>query len=66
MEEKKKSASEKKIAYINKWDKANRVSVSIRLRKREDAELIEVFRTIPNKAEWLRDCLRREKEKAAV
>lgn len=63
MEEEKKA--NKKIDYINRWDKENRVPVSIRLRKREDADLIEVFRSIPNKAEWLRSCLRAEKEKAA-
>ena len=55
---------DKRRAYIRDWDKEKRFPVSIRLRRGEDAELIEIFKNIPNKAEWLRGCLLAEKEKA--
>lgn len=62
--EKANKAKERR-AYMSNWDKNNRFPVSIRLRRREDAELIEVYKGIANKSEWLRGCLTAEKNKAA-
>lgn len=60
-----RKAKKERNKYISAWDKKNRVAVTIRLRRNEDAELIEVYRKIPNKAEWLRSCLMEQKNKMA-
>lgn len=61
MEKKEKKKS--RNAYISEWDKKNRIAVTIRLRRDKDSELIEVYQKIPNKAEWLRECLTAEQKK---
>ena len=45
--------------YRNRWFKV----ISFRLHKENEADLIETFEKIENKAEWFRECLRREAEK---
>lgn len=45
---------------INKYRNKNMKVISFRLHKETEADLIEVFDRIENKAEWFRECLRRE------
>ena len=59
-EEEEKNSGRK--SYISDWDKKNRMAVTIRLRKKEDAELIKIYKEIPNKAEWFRECLLKQKK----
>ena len=55
--------TDKQLEYIKEWNKKNRKVLSVRLNKTADADLIEVFESIPNKSEWIRDCLRDYMEK---
>lgn len=49
--------------YNNKYKRENKVGISIRLNRVYDAHLIEVYQSIPNKAEWFREALREYAEK---
>ena len=51
-----------KKEYNLKYDRENKVHVAVKLNKATDAELIEIYRSIPNKAQWIKDCLRRYAE----
>lgn len=53
-----KKASRKQLEYISKWSKQNQKSINFRLSKTHEKELIEIFESIPNKAEWFKECLR--------
>ena len=46
----------------NKYNREKMVTISVRLHKVNDAELIEVYKSIPDKAQWIRKVLRKEKE----
>lgn len=46
---------------IQKHLKAQYTAVTIRLHNERDRELLEIYRSIPNKREWLKECLRRYK-----
>ena len=48
---------------INKYRNKNMKVISFRLHKESEKDLIDVFDRIKNKAEWFRECLRREAEK---
>lgn len=52
-----------KLKYLAQYDKENRFTASCKLSRIYDAELIEVWSTLPNKAEWLKQHLREELEK---
>lgn len=44
--------------YYRGYDRENRVQIAIKLNKVTDADLIETYRSIPNKAQWFKACLR--------
>lgn len=46
----------------NKYNREKMVTLSVRLHKVNDAELIEFYKAIPNKADWFRKALKAEKE----
>ncbi len=48
---------EKKLTYINDYNRNKTKVISIRLNTEKDAELIAIYQTIPNKREWLKKCL---------
>ena len=48
-----------KMKYDQKYDRENKVQIAIKLNKNTDPELIEIYRLIPNKAQWFKECLRR-------
>lgn len=58
MAEKRKRGYEENKKYAQRYMKANCVSVAIRLNKRTEADLIEIYKSIPEKAQWFKDCLR--------
>ena len=43
-----------------KFNREKMYSITFRLHRVNDAELIAIYESIPNKAEWLRECLKRE------
>ena len=57
-----KRTHKSKKEYNLKYDRENKVHVAVKLNKATDAELIEIYRSIPNKAQWIKDCLRRYAE----
>lgn len=54
-------ASEKQTDSKKNYDKAYRqkamISIAFRLSKARDADLIEIYESIPNKMEWFRKVL---------
>lgn len=51
-----------KARYDNKYHREKMLSISIRLHRESDAELIEKYRRIPDKADWFRRMLREHTE----
>ena len=47
-----------KAKYDKDYSKANIKSCTVRLNKNTEPELVEVFESIPDKANWFRSCLR--------
>lgn len=43
-----------------KFNREKMYSITFRLHRANDAELIRIYESIPNKAEWLRECLKKE------
>ncbi len=43
-----------------KFNREKMLSITFRLHRVHDAELIAIYEAIPNKAEWLRECLKKE------
>lgn len=43
-----------------KFNREKMYSITFRLHRVNDAELIAIYESIPNKAEWLRECLKKE------
>lgn len=50
---------DKKARYDNQYHREKMLSISIRLHRESDAELIEKYRRIPDKAGWFREMLRK-------
>ena len=48
----------------NKFNREKMTSISIRLHNVSDAELIEIYKSIPDKAKWFRSALRKYKEES--
>lgn len=48
----------KKAQYDNQYHREKMLSIAIRLHRESDAELIEKYRRIPDKAGWFRKMLR--------
>lgn len=46
-------------AYARKYYQENSVQIAIKLNKVTDSELIEVYRSIPNKSQWFKECLKK-------
>ena len=42
-----------------KYNRKMMMSISFRLHKESDADLIKIYESIPNKAEWFREALRK-------
>jgi hypothetical protein len=51
-----------KARYDNQYHREKMLSISIRLHRESDAELIEKYRRIPDKAAWFRKMLREHTE----
>ena len=51
-----------KIEYDRRYDKENKIQVALRLNKKTEPELVEIYQSIPNKSQWFKDCLRRYAE----
>lgn len=49
----------------SEYEKEHSTTIAIHLRTDRDAELIEIYRSIPDKTDWFRDCLRKYKEEAS-
>ena len=47
-----------KRKYNYKYRSINCRDIKISLNKNTDADLIEIYESIPNKAAWFKDCLR--------
>lgn len=47
---------------IEKHLRVHYTSFTIRLHKERDAELIEIYKSIPNKREWMKKCLEEYKQ----
>lgn len=50
-----------KKAYDKVYRQKSMLSIAFRLSRSRDAELIEIYESIPNKMEWFRECLTRYK-----
>lgn len=53
---------DKKAQYDNQYHREKMLSISIRLHRESDAELIEKYRSIPDKVGWFRKMLREHTE----
>ena len=51
--------AQNKLKYDRQYDRDNKVHIAIKLNKATEPELVEIYRSIPNKAQWFKDCLRR-------
>ena len=51
-----------KIERDRRYDRENKVQVAIRLNKKTEPELVEIYHSIPNKAQWFKNCLRQYAE----
>ena len=45
-----------------KYNREKMTSISFRLHNESDAELLEIYRSIPDKMKWFRQALRQHKE----
>lgn len=45
--------------YINGYHREKMMSIAFRLHRESDADLIAIYKAIPDKMEWFRECLRR-------
>ena len=54
--------AQNKLEYNKKYEKENKVQVSIKLNRITEPEYIEIYQSIPNKRQWFLDCLRRYAE----
>ena len=52
------------LEYIKQYDRDNKITVTLRLNKVTEPELIEYWQSIPNKARWFKDHLRAEMARA--
>lgn len=51
----------KKPSHIKssvKYNRENKIKVSIFLNKKTEPELVEIYQSIPNKSAWFKACLR--------
>lgn len=55
----------KKKGYDREYRKNNMMSVAFRLSRANDADLIAIYDSIPNKMEWFRSCLKLYKKDEA-
>lgn len=53
----------KKREYTAGYDKENRVQIAVKLNRVTEADLLEAWNNISNKAKWFKDHLREELEK---
>ncbi len=53
-----------KSEYDKEYNRTHTTSCSFRLNNERDADLIEIYRSIPNKAEWFENCLREYKKRS--
>lgn len=51
--------SEAQKRASKEYNRKMMVSISFRLHKESDKDLIQIYESIPNKAEWFRDALKR-------
>lgn len=58
MTERKRIRSDKDRAYNTKYKKEHTVLCTFRLNRDKDQDLIDAFRSIPNKGEFFREVLR--------
>ena len=49
-----------KLDYIKEYDRENRITITIRLNRQTEPELIEYWQSIPNKRKWFTDRLKAE------
>ena len=49
----------------HEYEKEHSISITLCMRREADAELIEVYQSIPNKTEWFRECLQKYKKEAS-
>ena len=60
------TTAKNKLDYIHRWNADKTKSISIRLHKVNDADLIEVWENIPNKSEWIKEKLREYRDKRGL
>lgn len=53
-----RKASRKQQEYVKAYCKQFQKAINFRLSKKNEADLINIFESIPNKAEWFKECLR--------
>jgi hypothetical protein len=53
-----KNWQKNKRAYNLEYDRVNKIRIGIKLNKATEPELVEIYQSIPNKAEWFKECLR--------
>lgn len=51
--------AQNKKEYDRKYAAKNKVQAAFKLNKVTEPELVEIYLSIPNKAQWFKDCLRR-------
>ena len=50
--------AQNKLVYDRKYVRENKIQVAIKLNKVTEPELVEIYQSIPNKSQWLKNCLR--------
>lgn len=61
--EKRMAITEADKRATKKYRQKNMMCVAFRLSRKYDADLIEIYQSIPNKMEWFRNALRETREK---
>ena len=48
-----------KREYNREYDRTNKVHICVKLNRSTDPDLIDIYQQIPNKAQWIKESLRR-------
>ena len=50
-------AKKRNMQYVVSYIKENCVKVNININKKTEAEYLEIYKSIPNKSKWFKECL---------
>ena len=48
----------RKIAYVKRYQKENYTNISFKVRTKEDKDILDILKSVPNKSEFLKSLIR--------